>query len=202
MNKFLFSILAVAQIFAFNAQKTNTFDPSNAREGEQVEYCITHKKMNQILSNPANVVIKGLDDAETLLNQKKSIEKGIIYKIPVVFHVLHINGVENISDEQIYDALTILNRDYRKLNPDAANVHAEFQGMPTDVEVEFVLATKAPNGACFKGITRTLNALSYDGADGDAQVTAIKNGNDVFQGNWPGNKYLNIFHSLIFKNIF
>jgi PKD repeat protein len=193
MNKILFSILAVAQIFAFNAQKTNTFDPSNAREGEQVEYCITHKKMNQILSNPTNVVIKGLDDAETLLNQKKSIEKGIIYKIPVVFHVLHINGVENISDEQIYDALTILNRDYRKLNPDAANVHAEFQGMPTDVEVEFVLATKAPNGACFKGITRTLNALSYDGADGDAQVTAIKNGNDVFQGNWPGNKYLNIF---------
>ncbi len=193
MNKILFSILAVAQIFAFNAQKTNTFDPSNAREGEQVEYCITHKKMNQILSNPANVLIKGQDDAETILNQKKPIEKGTIYKIPVVFHVLHINGVENISDEQIYDALAILNRDYRRLNLDADNVHVDFQGMPTDVEVEFVLSTKAPNGACFKGITRTMNALSYVGADGNAQVTAIQNGNDVYQGNWPGNKYLNIF---------
>lgn len=193
MNKILFSILAVAQIFAFNAQKTNTFDPSNAREGEQVEYCITHKKMNQILSNPANVLIKGQDDAETILNQKKPIEKGTIYKIPVVFHVLHINGVENISDEQIYDALAILNRDYRRLNLDADNVHIDFQGMPTDVEVEFVLSTKAPNGACFKGITRTMNALSYVGADGNAQVTAIQNGNDVYQGNWPGNKYLNIF---------
>ncbi len=193
MNKILFSILAVAQLFAFNAQKTNTFDPTNAREGEQVEYCITHKKMNQILSNPANVLIKGQDDAETILNQKKPIEKGTIYKIPVVFHVLHINGVENISDEQIYDALAILNRDYRRLNLDAANVHVDFQGMPTDVEVEFVLATKAPNGACFKGITRTMNTLSYVGADGNAQVTAIQNGNDVYQGNWPGNKYLNIF---------
>ena len=193
MNKILFSILAVAQLFAFNAQKTNTFDPTNAREGEQVEYCITHKKMNQILSNPANVLIKGQDDAETILNQKKPIEKGTIYKIPVVFHVLHINGVENISDEQIYDALAILNRDYRRLNLDADNVHVDFQGMPTDVEVEFVLATKAPNGACFKGITRTMNTLSYVGADGNAQVTAIQNGNDVYQGNWPGNKYLNIF---------
>ena len=60
--------------------------------------------------------------------------------------------------------------------------------MPADVEIEFVLATKAPNGACFKGITRTNSALSYDGSSGTAQVTAIKNGNDVYIGNWPGNK--------------
>jgi hypothetical protein len=70
--------------------------------------------------------------------------------------VLHNNGVENISDEQIYDALAILNRDFRKQNSDTANVHVDFDGMPSDVEVEFVLATKAPNGTCFKGITRTI----------------------------------------------
>jgi hypothetical protein len=35
--------------------------------------------------------------------------------------------------------------------------------------------------------------MSYQGADGDAQVTAIKNGNDVYQNNWEGNKYLNVF---------
>jgi len=59
--------------------------------------------------------------------------------------------------------------------------------------VEFVLATKAPNGACFKGITRTYSSLSYQGNDGGDQVDAIKTGNDVFQGEWPSNKYLNIF---------
>ena len=59
--------------------------------------------------------------------------------------------------------------------------------------MEFLLATKAPNGACFKGITRTKNAISYDGSDGGNQVDAIVAGNDVFQGSWAGNKYLNIF---------
>jgi PKD repeat protein len=117
----------------------------------------------------------------------------VIYKIPVVFHVLHNNGVENISDEQIQDALAILNRDYRKLNADANTVHADFQGMPSDVEIEFVMATKAPNGTCFSGITRTANSLSFDGSDGGAQVDAIVSGNNVYNGQWQGNRYLNIF---------
>jgi hypothetical protein len=111
----------------------------------------------------------------------------------VVFHVLHINGVENISDDQILNALAILNRDYRKQNADTANVHPDFQGMPADIEVEFRLATIAPNGQCFNGITRTFSPLSYDGSDGGNQVDAIVAGNNVYNGQWPGNKYLNIF---------
>jgi PKD repeat protein len=104
-----------------------------------------------------------------------------------------MNGVENISDEQILDALALLNRDYRKQNADTANVHPDFAGMPADIEIEFVLATKAPNGTCFKGITRTYNTISYDGSDGGNQVDAIVAGNDVYQGQWPGNKYMNVF---------
>ena len=91
------------------------------------------------------------------------------------------------------DALDILNRDFRLQNTDANNVVAAFQGMPTDAEIEFVLATKAPDGTCFSGITRTQNALTDDGSDGFAQVTAIRNGNDVYNGNWREKDYLNIF---------
>ena len=176
------------------AQQKRIPDPGNMRQGEKVEYCIQHKKQAELMQNPAYVKAKELDEAEfALLSKKGSTEKATIYKIPVVFHVLHMNGVENISDEQIYDALAILNRDYRKLNADTANVHLDFAGMPADIEVEFVLATKAPNGTCFKGITRTYNTISYDGSDGGNQVDAIVAGNDVFQGNWPGNKYMNVF---------
>jgi len=176
------------------AQQKRIPDPGNMRQGEKVEYCIQHKKQAELMQNPAYVKAKELDEAEfVLLSKKGSTEKATIYKIPVVFHVLHMNGVENISDEQIYDALAILNRDYRKLNADTANVHQDFAGMPADIEVEFVLATKAPNGTCFKGITRTYNTISYDGSDGGNQVDAIVAGNDVFQGNWPGNKYMNVF---------
>ncbi len=91
-----------------------------------------------------------------------------MYVIPVVFHVLHNGGAENISVAQIHDAVDILNRDYRLLNSDANNVQATFQGMPADIEIEFVLATKAPNGQCFSGITRTQNALTNDGSSGSS----------------------------------
>ena len=192
MIKILFSTLLLSQVFFLTAQ-VKPFDATNARDGETVEYCLTHKKMAALMQIPEYVKSLELDALEVIEPPKGSTEKATVYKIPVVFHVLHNNGIENISDEQIFDALTILNRDYRLLNADANNVQAEFAGMPTDIEVEFLLATKAPNGACFKGITRTMNAISYDGSDGGNQVDAIVAGNDVFQGNWAGNKYLNIF---------
>lgn len=197
MNKrqLLLSFLSVLTISmnAF-AQQKRALDPGNMRQGETIEYCIQHKKQTELMKNPAYVKSKELDDAEfEMLSKKGGSEKATIYKIPVVFHVLHTNGVENISDEQILDALALLNRDYRKQNADTANVHPDFVGMPADIEIEFVLATKAPNGTCFKGITRTYNTISYDGSDGGNQVDAIVAGNDVYQGQWPGNKYMNVF---------
>ncbi len=194
-RQLLLSFLSVLTISmnAFSQQK-RTLDKGNMREGETIEYCIQHKKQAELMKNPAYVKAKELDDAEfEMLSKKGGSEKATIYKIPVVFHVLHMNGVENISDEQILDALAILNRDYRKQNADTANVHPDFAGMPADIEIEFVLATKAPNGNCFKGITRTYNTISYDGSDGGNQVDAIVAGNDVYQGQWPGNKYMNVF---------
>jgi len=174
-------------------QKSRPFDPTNAREGEKVEYCHQHIKMAELMKNPEFAAMYEQDRIAFQKAKNKAVPKGVVYKIPIVFHVLHNNGIENISDEQIYNALEILNRDFRKLNADTATVQSDFVGMPSDVEVEFVLATKAPNGTCFKGITRTMSPLSYQGDDGNAQVTAIRNGNDVFQNSWPGNKYMNVF---------
>ena len=107
--------------------------------------------------------------------------------------MLHNGGPENISKAQIEDAVAILNRDFRLQNQDANNVVSTFQGMPSDIEVEFQLATKAPNGQCFSGITRTQSPFTNDGNDGTLQVSAITWENNVYNGSWPGNKYLNIF---------
>ena len=195
MNKSFFFVVVSFLFNALNLSAQNTFfDATNARDGETVEYCHQHKLHVKNLANPAYV--QSLQNDEIIRQHEafnSSTTKGIVYKIPIVFHVLHINGAENISDAQIKDALFILNRDFRKQNADANNVHVDFQGMPSDIEVEFVLATKAPNGACFKGITRTFSSLSYQGDDGGDQVAAVKAGNDVFQGEWASNKYLNIF---------
>jgi len=181
--------------------KKRTIEASNCRDGESIEYCHSHKKMQELLNNPVEKQKYLAYQAEqTLLaeNQSKekkgtSQEKATIYKIPVVFHVLHNDGTENISREQILDGLAIMNRDYRRLNADANDVSPEFQGLAADIEIEFVLATKAPNGACFGGITRTKNILTFDGSDGHLQSDAVVGGNDVFRGDWPGNKYMNVF---------
>ena len=174
------------------------------RDGEAVEYCHQHKRFNEMMADPAFAAQYQLEQQAFQVIEQQMLDNTdphrLVYKIPVVFHVLHNGGVENISREQILDALAIMNRDYRLQNADAATVHNDFNASnpsavcePSDVEVEFVLATKAPNGACFSGITRTQSALSYDGSDGGDQVDAIVAGNDVFQGQWAGNKYLNIF---------
>lgn len=104
--------------------------------------------------------------------------------IPVVFHIIHNNGPENVSDEQVYDAMRILNEDFNKLNDDWDNVNQAFLGIVADVEVEFRLAQKDPDGNCTKGITRTVSALTNDGTQ------TMK---DLIQ--WPRNMYLNVWVS-------
>jgi PKD repeat protein len=195
MKRTLLSVLGMAILCLSVQAQSNTFDPTNARDGETVEYCVMHKKRAEMMLNPAAVASFAQDEiirqkeAQNPINQTKA----TVWYVPIVFHVLHNGGSENISDEQILDAMEVLNRDYRRLNADADNVHPDFTGMPSDVEIEFVLATKAPNGTCFSGITRTQNSLSNDGSDGWAQVNAIINGNDVYNGQWPGDEYCNVF---------
>lgn len=196
-NKLFVLFLGVAPV----ASAQYTIDPQNCREGESVEYCHQHVQMNEILKDPQMAASwkqsqKQLDqELKQYMDAKAKGDvpgKGIVYRVPVVFHVLHNGGSENISREQIINCMQIWNRDFRRLNADADNVHADFQGMPSDVEIEFVLATKAPDGTCFSGITRTVSTETYSG-NGTAQRNAVANGNDVYQGNWPSNKYLNVF---------
>lgn len=195
----MLSLLAISAIGIVKAQTTpnRVLDKSNMRDGEDVEYCITHKKMAELLADPAYAkqYAKEKAEFEAMMNSmdKSGSEKAIEYTIPVVFHVLHNGGSENISKEQIMSALAILNRDYAMLNADTATVQAPFQSIRARADIKFELATKAPNGACFSGITRTVSPLTFDGSDGSAQINAIVAGNDVYQGNWPGNKYMNVY---------
>lgn len=76
------------------------------------------------------------------------------YTIPVVFHILHLGGSENISDAQINDAIKILNRDFAKKNADTTSIIAQYKPIAADCQIEFKLATLDENGQCTNGITR------------------------------------------------
>jgi PKD repeat protein len=111
-----------------------------------------------------------------------------IYTIPVVYHIVHTNGPENVSDAQIYASLQRLNEDFNKLNASWVTVNPAFLGIVADIQVEFVLAKKTNTGMCTNGITRTYSEFTNTGSEDDwvGDVAAA-------HGVWPGNKYLNIF---------
>ncbi len=158
----------------------------------EVNPCGTYERMDELGKLPEyqnNLLQSALIEAE---ETELVAPKGIVYTVPIVFHVLHDGGESNISYEQIVDGLRILNEDYRMLNPDVNDVAPVFAGMQADAEIQFVLATKAPNGECFRGVTRTYNPTASNDGNQD-QVAAIRNGNDVYNGDWPGDQYLNVF---------
>lgn len=105
-----------------------------------------------------------------------------VYTIPVVFHVIHNFGIENISDEQILDGLTVLNKTFRKQLADTGSIVAAFKPIHADCEIEFKLAKLDPDGNCTKGINRIASPLT---AIGDHSVKSLIQ--------WPTNQYLNVY---------
>ncbi|MEX1131793.1 MAG: M43 family zinc metalloprotease [Flavobacteriales bacterium] len=104
------------------------------------------------------------------------------YVIPVVMHIIHNNGPENITDAQVYDAIRVLNEDFNKLNPDWQNVHPDFLDRVGNVGIEFRLARKDPQGNCTNGITRTVSTMTYLG---DYETTQLIQ--------WPRDRYMNVW---------
>lgn len=102
--------------------------------------------------------------------------------IPVVFHVVHEYGAENISKAQIEDAIRILNEDFRKLNPDTADTRTLFRPYASDISIEFRLAKIDPNGNCTEGINRIYSPLTNDAGESVKAVSW-----------WNNTKYLNIW---------
>ena len=104
--------------------------------------------------------------------------------LPVVVHVIHSGGSNNISDQQINSALELLNADYQKLNPDTISTIPLFQPIAASIGFRFRLAQKDPNGNCTTGITRHYAPnLVNDNSSGAVQAVS----------NWDRSRYLNIW---------
>lgn len=107
---------------------------------------------------------------------------GVLRVIPVVVHIIHNYGSENISKAQVLDALRILNEDFQAKNPDTNLVIPQFKQLIGNAEVEFRLANKDPNGNCTDGITRTVSNLTFNADDNVKGLIS-----------WDNAKYYNIW---------
>jgi hypothetical protein len=116
-------------------------------------------------------------------------EKQII-KIPVVFHIIWHDSIENVSDQQVYSQLDVLNADYRLMNKDSLPVQHPFHKFVGDAGIAFCLATIDPNGNPSSGITRTYTSVTswQENSLKDIKSTA-RGGHD----NWLPTQYLNIY---------
>ena len=103
--------------------------------------------------------------------------------IPVVFHVLHLGGPEDVSDQQLKDALRVLNEDFNATNPDFNEVIPQMQPAAGAPSFTFFLAKKDPSGGCTNGMVHHYDART----DWDATNPSY------YAYSWDPARYLNIY---------
>ena len=99
--------------------------------------------------------------------------------IPVVVHIIHNGGSENISEAQVQSQIQILNEDYGKFTGTNGD------GNGVDTKVRFCLAKKDPNGNCTNGIVRIKSTLTNHQSYQRALMKELSF--------WDNTRYLNIY---------
>lgn len=164
-----------------------------------------HKTDKQIMIKPTRILVVFIltlcfyscnTDNEIPVDEP-NLPSSEIVTIPVVVHVINYSPDPfEISDEKIHSQIVVLNKDFRKLNPDHLNTPDEFKHLVADVGIQFKLATEDPNGNFTTGITRTESTLIA--GDGQEEMGSIEERKLYFtnkggQDAWPNDKYLNIW---------
>ena len=94
--------------------------------------------------------------------------------LPVIVHIIHNNGPENITDAQVATAISQLNNGFR------GGVNG------VDMQIEFCLAKQDPSGNFTTGINRVQSTLTYDTIE--SNDLALKS-----RISWDPTKYINVW---------
>lgn len=127
---------------------------------------------------PSEIIIQSAVNKIKSLATNKS-QDDSIKTIPIVVHIIHNGGTENISEAQIQSQIQILNEDFGKLTGTNGD------GNGVDTKVRFSLAKISPDGNCTNGIVRVKSSLTNHQA---YQRPLLKE-----LSFWDNTKYLNIY---------
>jgi gliding motility-associated-like protein len=147
-------------------------------------YCHTDHLHQLKIKNDSTYALRSSDADKNIYMHLQNYNKpntpmgiaGPVYMIPVVVHVIHQNGTENISDQQIINGIKHLNEAYSGTAP--------FNG-GTITGIQFCLAKQDTNGNYSTGINRVNSALTNIDMSNDQ---ALK---DLIR--WDTKRYLNIW---------
>jgi PKD repeat protein len=166
---------------------------TNAQLSERSQYpCTAHSETDEAVKNDPDAKLrmaaleKFTDEFIKQANANRSATSSSSVPpkvIPIVFHVIHTGGAENITVAQIEDAVRIISEDWQKMNADTASVLPAFQPIIGNPNVVFRKATIDPQGRPSDGITRVYSSLHTGGADADIKALI----------NWDSRKYVNVY---------
>lgn len=138
------------------------------------KYVQYENEQRKLIMYYENGLLNNTKGTDTLINGRRI--------VPVVFHIMHKYGVENITREQVEDAIALLNLDYNKQNADTANTYPQFKSRAADPQIEFRLAKIDPWGNCTDGIVR-----EYDPRTDYAYFNVMRD------NSWPYTMYMNVY---------
>lgn len=105
-----------------------------------------------------------------------------IITLPVVFHVIHNNGPENVADATVLAGLQHLNEAF-------ANAGYYNPATGVDTKIQFCLAQRDPNGNSTTGINRVVSSYTNtNGVNNYSEDIALKN-----VSRWNPQCYINIW---------
>ena len=148
---------------------------------QTIESCGTESVHNRFLQNPNN--LQKHNPVEQLIYN--AAQNGMLqpsgradYVLPVVVHIIHNGGSENISDVQAIQAIDYLNQAYR-------NTSLYDSTVGVDTRIQFCLAKQNPQGQSTSGINRVQSSLTDLDMANDLQMKNLVR--------WNPNCYVNIW---------
>ena len=177
IRSFLFLLSVCYFLGQLNSQHQYLTSPGITATGNPPG-CLTDILMQQKLATNPSLAARIALMNQDILDQHGNLERSVL-TIPVVVHVIHMNGPENISSEQILNGI-------QHLNDAFANAGAFSDASGVNTEIRFCLAVQDPDGGFTGGVTYTVSELTNVNAETqDADLKSLIR--------WDPNRYLNIW---------
>jgi hypothetical protein len=166
-KKYIFLFALVLISLQLQAQFSCRFDEMRQKQDDHALQ--QEAKVNQLLYEQAVKSNAGFKNSSTVLT------------IPVVVHIIHQNGPENIADTTVINALN-------ETNLRLLNSVPFYDVTGTDAQIQLCLASIDPYGNATTGITRTVSSYTSLGSSPSANDFNLKN-----LSRWDPHLYMNIW---------
>jgi hypothetical protein len=167
----LFCLLLLLPVFAFSQTDSNTIIT-----GRRI---CTFGEMRAKSGMQKSELPRQKNDSATASNSEDIDDNGV-YIIPVVVHIIHNGGPENIPDSVVYSQIDVLNEDYGRYGK-GSNINP----LSEDSRIRFCLATIDPNGNPTTGIDRVQSPYTRLNTDDEMLTKNLSR--------WDQRRYLNIW---------